>query len=86
MRPFGVLTQLVEYLPFKQRVAGSNPAHPTIFQPRYVAFFYLIGFMPLQFPADFFYLIILLNIFVLLYLNRQERVFAFCAVCAMIAV
>ena len=25
----GPLTQLVEYLPFKQRVAGSNPARPT---------------------------------------------------------
>ena len=25
----GPLTQQVEYLPFKQRVAGSNPARPT---------------------------------------------------------
>ena len=25
----GPLTQEVEYLPFKQRVAGSNPARPT---------------------------------------------------------
>ena len=25
----GPLTQAVEYLPFKQRVAGSNPARPT---------------------------------------------------------
>ena len=25
----GSLTQQVEYLPFKQRVAGSNPARPT---------------------------------------------------------
>ena len=28
----GSLTQLVEYLPFKERVAGSSPARPTIFQ------------------------------------------------------
>ncbi len=27
----GSLTQAVEYLPFKQRVAGSNPARPTNF-------------------------------------------------------
>ncbi len=26
----GPLTQVAEYLPFKQRVAGSNPARPTI--------------------------------------------------------
>lgn len=26
----GPLTQTVEYLPFKQRVAGSSPARPTI--------------------------------------------------------
>jgi hypothetical protein len=25
----GPLTQVVEYLPFKQRVAGSSPARPT---------------------------------------------------------
>jgi hypothetical protein len=25
----GPLTQVAEYLPFKQRVAGSNPARPT---------------------------------------------------------
>jgi hypothetical protein len=29
----GPLTQLVEYLPFKQRVAGSSPARPTICVP-----------------------------------------------------
>ena len=28
-RQNGPLTQLVEYLPFKQRVAGSSPARPT---------------------------------------------------------
>jgi hypothetical protein len=28
----GPLTQEVEYLPFKQRVVGSSPARPTIFQ------------------------------------------------------
>jgi hypothetical protein len=28
--PNGPLTQLAEYLPFKQRVAGSSPARPTI--------------------------------------------------------
>ena len=27
----GPLTQVAEYLPFKQRVAGSNPARPTNF-------------------------------------------------------
>ncbi len=29
----GPLTQSVEYLPFKQRVAGSSPARPTITSP-----------------------------------------------------
>ena len=34
----GPLTQLVEYLPFKQRVAGSSPARPTRrFCPRRLA-------------------------------------------------
>ena len=28
----GPLTQLAEYLPFKQRVAGSSPARPTTYQ------------------------------------------------------
>ncbi len=27
----GPLTQLVEYLPFKQRVTGSNPVRPTTY-------------------------------------------------------
>ena len=30
----GPLTQEVEYLPFKQRVVGSSPARPTMFQFR----------------------------------------------------
>jgi hypothetical protein len=30
LKQVGPLTQLVEYLPFKQRVAGSSPARPTI--------------------------------------------------------
>ncbi len=29
----GPLTQLVEYLPFKQRVTGSNPVRPTMGVP-----------------------------------------------------
>ena len=30
LKQVGPLTQSVEYLPFKQRVAGSSPARPTI--------------------------------------------------------
>ena len=35
----GPLTQLVEYLPFKQRVAGSSPARPTKSTSRVAAVF-----------------------------------------------
>ena len=50
----GPLTQEVEYLPFKQRVAGSNPARPTnlarggnILQPPILG---AEGFMPSEDP------------------------------------
>ncbi len=33
----GPLTQSVEYLPFKQRVAGSSPARPIIARPHRLA-------------------------------------------------
>lgn len=33
-RDQGLLAQLEEHLTFNQRVAGSNPAQPTIFIPR----------------------------------------------------